>query len=118
MTEPGTLIGSFDYTAPEQLEDDDVDAHTDVYALGCVLFEAITGEVPYPRDARREDVRPPRRPDPAPGRAARPGRPQGAGQAPDDRFPTAGALGLAAREALGTRPSSSPRQPTRSPPPC
>ena len=113
VTEPGTLIGSFDYTAPEQLEDDDVDARTDVYALGCVLFETITGEVPYPRDT------------PAAKMYAHLGAPiphldgplgpvvrKALAKRPDDRFPTAGALGLAAREALGTRPSSSPRQPT------
>src|SRR4051794_7111040 len=48
ITKPGTLIGTFDYIAPEQLEDREVDARTDVYALGCMLYEALTGEVPYP----------------------------------------------------------------------
>ena len=114
VTEPGTLIGSFDYTAPEQLEDDDVDARTDVYALGCVLFETITGRGPVPaRHARREDVRPPRRRRSRTwtARSARVVR-KALAKHPDDRFPTAGALGLAAREALGTRPAPSPRQPT------
>src|SRR3954451_15248076 len=48
-TEAGTLVGTFDYTAPEQLDERGVDARTDVYALGCVLYQALTGEVPYPR---------------------------------------------------------------------
>jgi hypothetical protein len=49
VTEAGTLLGTFDYAAPEQLDDRGVDARTDVYALGCVLYQALTGEVPYPR---------------------------------------------------------------------
>ncbi len=50
MTRSGMIMGSFDYIAPEQLEGGAVDGRTDVYALGCVIYEALTGDVPYPRD--------------------------------------------------------------------
>jgi hypothetical protein len=43
----GQLMGTVDYVAPEQIRGDDVDARADVYALGCLLFETLTGTLPF-----------------------------------------------------------------------
>ena len=51
LTRAGLFIGTVSYAAPEQLRGERVDARTDVYALGCVLYQCLTGEVPYPRDS-------------------------------------------------------------------
>jgi DNA-binding SARP family transcriptional activator/tRNA A-37 threonylcarbamoyl transferase component Bud32 len=51
LTKTGQFVGTVDYVAPEQVEGRQVDARTDVYSLACVLFECLTGEVPYGRDS-------------------------------------------------------------------
>ena len=43
----GSLLGTLDYVAPEQIRGDEVDGRADVYALGCMLFECLVGEVPF-----------------------------------------------------------------------
>ena len=43
----GHLMGTVDYVAPEQIIGDNVDGRADVYALGCLLFEALTGTLPF-----------------------------------------------------------------------
>jgi serine/threonine protein kinase len=43
------LLGDFDYVAPEYIQGNRVDERVDIYGLGCILYEALTGEVPYPR---------------------------------------------------------------------
>ena len=50
VTSSGELLGSPDYMAPEQIEGDPVDHRADIYALGCVLHFAVTGQPPFPRD--------------------------------------------------------------------
>jgi len=47
LTAPSALVGTLDHVAPEQIEGGDLDARADVYALGCLLFQTLTGEVPY-----------------------------------------------------------------------
>jgi serine/threonine-protein kinase len=49
LTTTGQWIGTVDFMAPEQFANSEADARADVYALGCVLYNALTGEVPYPR---------------------------------------------------------------------
>ncbi|MEA2438694.1 MAG: hypothetical protein QOH76_118 [Thermoleophilaceae bacterium] len=51
VTKTGVFVGTLDYVSPEQLRGGPVDARTDVYSLGCVLYQALTGDVPYPRDS-------------------------------------------------------------------
>ncbi len=47
ITAEGTIVGTFQYMAPEQLEGKETDARTDLWALGCVLYEMATGERPF-----------------------------------------------------------------------
>ena len=90
--------------APEQLEGRKVDGRVDVYALGCVLYQALTGRVPYPRDTEHAKMwAHMTEPPPRPGAVA-PDLPPGFDEVvaramakrPDDRYATAGELGAAA----------------------
>ena len=48
LTSTGTMVGSLDYIAPERFDRDPGDRRVDIYALGCVLFQALTGRRPFP----------------------------------------------------------------------
>jgi thiol-disulfide isomerase/thioredoxin len=112
MTKTGAVVGTIDYMAPEQLRGEPLDARTDVYSLGCLLFEALTGRVPYPRD-RPEAVMFAHlsAPPPRPSELRRELPPTFDGliaralaKSPDNRHPSAGDLGFAALAVAEGRP--------------
>jgi DNA-binding NarL/FixJ family response regulator len=110
LTGTGMAIGSVDYMAPEQAEVAPVDARTDVYALGCVLFQALTGSVPFIRGNDLERMwAHVHEPPPAPTSIEKRLPPalddvlaRALAKRPDDRYPSAGALARAARAAAST----------------
>ncbi len=66
LTQPGIGIGTAAYVSPEQARGEELDGRSDVYALGVILFEALTGRLPFAHDDAREMIaahlwdRPPR----------------------------------------------------------
>jgi serine/threonine protein kinase len=50
LTATGQLVGTIDYVAPEHIKGDAIDRRADVYSLGCMVVECLTGHAPYPRD--------------------------------------------------------------------
>jgi serine/threonine-protein kinase len=51
LTDSGQMVGTLDYIAPEQIQGGPVDGRADVYSIACLLYECLTGEVPFRRDS-------------------------------------------------------------------
>jgi len=114
LTQTGRFVGTLDYVAPEQISGGHVDARADVYALGCLLFKLLTGEVPFPKegDAARLFAHlndPPPAPSlwvPEVSMALDDVVIRSMSKSPEDRYPSAGDLGRAAQAALrGEQPA-------------
>lgn len=108
LTQTGRFVGTLDYVAPEQISGGAIDARVDVYALGCLLFKLLTGEVPFPKDGEAARLfahlnDPPPAPSlyvPEVSMALDDVVIRAMSKNPDDRYPSAGDLGRAAQAAL------------------
>jgi len=125
LTGPGQIVGTAAYLAPEQVAGDPVSPGTDVYALGCLLFECLTGQPPFHRDDARAVLHAHLVAPPPPVSALRPDLPTGLDQAlaialtkdPNARYPSCLALVQAAEDALARPPGvPTPRPLTAAPP--
>ncbi|WP_394834060.1 serine/threonine protein kinase [Pendulispora rubella] len=132
LTQAGYTLGTPEYMAPEQCIGAAVEARTDIYALGCLMYEALTSELPIVAQSRRELLDLHQRQVPTPMRTRRPDlpipealddavmkclkkkvadRPHSANELADmleaiprDGLPTSYPLGVARRAPSATRP--------------
>jgi serine/threonine protein kinase len=115
LTSANTTIGTWAYMAPERFNTGQSAASSDIYALACVLYQCLTGKLPYPGDTLEQVavshmVMPPPRPS-----AERNTIPQamdqviatGLAKQPTDRYRTTVEMAAAARQAI-TQPVSRP----------
>jgi Protein kinase domain len=103
-TDTGRMVGTLDYLAPEQIRGDPVDGRTDVYALGCLLYECLSGAPPFRRATEAETLWAHMQDEPAPRRdqpALDPVLHKALAKNPDERYGSCVELIDAAGAALG-----------------
>jgi CHASE2 domain-containing sensor protein len=109
LTGVGERLGTVDYMAPEQCRGERVGPAADIYSLGCVLYEALTARVPYPRGSEAERIAAHLHEEPPQASAHWPSVPsaldavivRALDKDPAGRFPSAGAFAFAASTAVG-----------------
>jgi YVTN family beta-propeller protein len=105
--EPG-LLGTIDYVAPEQIRGDEVDGRADVYALGCLLCECLTGEPPFPRSSDAAVLFAHLEEEPIAPAGLEPVMAKALAKEPQHRYGSCAELVDAAREALGVGEPAKP----------
>src|SRR5712692_4147022 len=110
MTRAGNLIGTIEYMSPEQVRGLETDARSDIYSLGMVLYELLTGRVPFASDSEYELMKAQVEQLPPPPREFAPNIPEEVEWAilcatekdPLNRFQTAGAFSGAIVDCVKT----------------
>ncbi len=124
LTATGTFVGTIDYVAPEQIQGEEQGGRVDLYSLGCVLYECLTGKLPFPRAQEVEVMLAHLQEEPPKLSAARPDLPpaldavlqKAMAKAPSDRYGSCGEFVVAARTALaGPAPAAATRPAARAP---
>jgi len=109
LTKTGQFMGTIDYCAPEQIRGEEVDGRTDVYSLGCVLYECLAGAPPFVRETEIATLYA-HLEEPPPSTTSSPSGPsreldrvigRAMAKRPADRYATAGEFARAARHPLG-----------------
>ena len=103
-TDTGRMVGTLDYLAPEQIRGEPVDGRTDVYALGCLLYECLAGAPPFRRATEAETLWAHMQAEPPPLQdhaALDPVLRKALAKEREDRYATCAELIEAARAALG-----------------
>jgi hypothetical protein len=118
LTSANTTIGTWAYMAPERFNTREIQPSSDIYALACVLYQCLTGELPFPGDTLEQVavshmVMPP--PKPSKDRDTVPSAMDqviatGLAKAPTDRYLSTVQMATAARQAI-TEPTSIPADP-------
>ena len=108
VTRTGMFLGTAEYASPEQIEGKELDGRSDVYSLGCVLYQLLTGNPAYEKDSEVALIYAHLLEPPPSARAVRPDLPpaidgvvaKAMAKNPDDRYATARELAAAVRQAL------------------
>ena len=116
LTATGALVGTIDYAAPEQLLGGPVDGRIDVYALGCVLYQLLTGTVPFPRETDPAKIIAHVSDSPPPASTIAPSLPpaldrvlaKAMAKTPQERYASAGDFGRAAVASAEGQPFAEP----------
>jgi serine/threonine protein kinase len=118
LTSTGSVVATLGYASPEQIQGHRLDHRADIYALGCVLYELLTGSVPYPAGSVAALIyahlyAPPPRPTvrvPSLERAFDDVVAKAMATDPDDRYFSCRALAVAAQQALSAPSAGSHRR--------
>src|SRR4051794_22051473 len=125
LTKTGQFVGTLDYISPEQIRGQPASASSDIYALAAVLYECLTGVVPYPKDSEAAVLYAHMSDEPPSVTEARPDLPAGLdavirramSKNPEERHATASELMRDAEEAFSrkTRAAMTPPPPLEAP---
>jgi predicted Ser/Thr protein kinase len=108
ITKTGQFMGTVDYCAPEQIKGGEIDGRADVYSLGCMLFECLTGAPPFRKDTEVATIYAHLEEDVPKASSKHPGispllssvATKAMAKRPEDRFATAGEMAGALRGSL------------------